>query len=229
MSLLSLNTIDALKPVNGHVLLVGDIWLDQQQLTSYEHTQNFFQSAQSAGLGLALTLQSVQTPCTFVSYVGDDELGGQVSDALTRVGVLGDLLAIKEWATYTNALDFMPKAESGTDTPAVTNMRRHKDEKIVPIDGFSEYQAHLQNRTEKYLLNASVLVVVDLDLGCIAEPRALNFVAKQQGVPIVAVVSEQARSRYEGFEFIVAATDVDLLVNVANHVAAFVAATGQNQ
>ena len=227
MSLLSLNTIAALTPANGHVLVVGDIWLNQQQLNSRDHTQSFFQSAESAGLGLALTLHSAQTPCTLVSYVGDDALGGQVSDALANAGVLGDLLAIKEWATYTNALDFVDKTEA--DAPAVTNMRRHKDEKIIPIDGFSEYQAHLQNRTEKYLLNASVIVVVDLDLGCIAEPRALNFVAKQRGVPIVAVVCEQARSRYEGFEFIIAANDVDLLVKVANHVAGFFAATGQNQ
>ena len=228
MSLLSLNTIDALTPTNGHILVVGDIWLDQQQLTIRNQAQGFFQSAQSAGLGLALTLHSAQTPCTFVSYVGDDNLGSQVSDALANAGVLGDLLAIKEWATYTNALNFVDKREEG-DPPEDANMRRHKDEKVIPIDGFSEYQAHLQNRTEKYLLNASVIVVVDLDLGCIAEPRALNFVAEQRGVPIIAVVSEQARSRYEGFEFVVAATDADLLVIVANHVAGFAAATGQNQ
>ena len=228
MSLLSLNTIDALTPTNGHVLVVGDIWLDQQQLTSRNQAETFFHSCQSAGLGFALTLHSAQTPCTFVSYVGDDYLGSQVSEALADAGVLGDLLAIKKWATYTNALDFVDKTDEA-DAPAVANMRRHKDEKIIPIDGFSEYQAHLQNRTEKYLLNASVIVVVDLDLGCIAEPRALNFVAKQRGVPIIAVVSEQVRSRYEGFEFILPTTDPDLLVNVANHVAGFVAVTGQIQ
>ena len=229
MSLLSLNTIDALSPANGHVLVVGDIWLDQQQLSGPNQAQEFFQSAQSAGLGLALALQTLQTPCTFVSYVGDDNLGGQIRDTLANAEVLGDLLAIKEWATYTNALDFVDKTEGGADTPAIANMRRHKDEKIIPIDGFSEYQAHLQNRTEKYLLNAAAIVVVDLDLGCIAEPRALNFVAKQRGVPIVAVVCEQALPRYEGFDFIVAASDANLLASVANHVTGFVAATGQNQ
>lgn len=228
MSLLSLNTIDALTPANGHVLVVGDIWLDQRQLTGRSQVQNFFHSGQSAGLGLALTLHSEKTPCTFVSYVGDDDLGSQVSDTLLNAGVLGDLLAIKEWATYTNALDFVDNTDKA-GAPAVANMRRHKDEKIIPIDGFSEYQAHLQNRTEKYLLNASVIVVVDLDLGCIAEPRALNFVAKQRGVPIVAVVSEQAQPRYEGYEFVLSANDADLSVHVANHVAGFVAATGQNQ
>lgn len=228
MSLLSLNTIDALTPANGHVLVVGDIWLDQRQLTGRSQAQNFFHSGQSAGLGLALTLHSEKTPCTFVSYVGDDDLGSQVSDTLLNAGVLGDLLAIKEWATYTNALDFVDNTDKA-GAPAVANMRRHKDEKIIPIDGFSEYQAHLQNRTEKYLLNASVIVVVDLDLGCIAEPRALNFVAKQRGVPIVAVVSEQAQPRYEGYEFVLSANDADLSVHVANHVAGFVAATGQNQ
>ena len=228
MSLLSLNTIDALTPANGHVLVVGDIWLDQRQLTGRSQVQNFFHSGQSAGLGLALTLHSEKTPCTFVSYVGDDDLGSQVSDTLLNAGVLGDLLAIKEWATYTNALDFVDNTDKAGAT-AVANMRRHKDEKIIPIDGFSEYQAHLQNRTEKYLLNASVIVVVDLDLGCIAEPRALNFVAKQRGVPIVAVVSEQAQPRYEGYEFVLSANDADLSVHVANHVAGFVAATGQNQ
>ncbi len=164
MSLLSLNTIDALSPANGHVLVVGDIWLDQQQLSSPNQAQEFFQSAQSAGLGLALALHTLQTPCTFVSYVGDDNLGGQIRDTLANAEVLGDLLAIKEWATYTNALDFVDKTDEA-DAPAVANIRRHKDEKIIPIDGFSEYQAHLQNRSEKYLLNASVIVVVDLDLG----------------------------------------------------------------
>ena len=229
MSLLSLNTIDALSPANGHVLVVGDIWLDHQQLSSPNLAQEFFQSAQSAGLGLALALHTLQTPCTFVSYVGDDNLGGQVSGALAQAGVLGDLLAIKEWATYTNALNFVATADGEPSAPIIANMRRHKDEKIIPIDGLSEYQAHLQNRTEKYLLNASAIVVVDLDLGCIAEPRALNFVAKQRGVPIVAVVGEHALSRYEGFDFIVAATDAGLLAKVANHVASFLAATGQNQ
>ena len=227
MSLLSLNTIDALAPTNGHILVVGDIWLDHAQLSNRDRAQNLFQSPQSAGLGLALALQSASTPCTFVSYVGNDGLGDLVHDALVNAGVLCDLLAIKEWATYTSALDFVDKAE--VDTPAIANMRRHKDEKIIPIDGFSEYQAHLQNRSEKYLLNAGALVVVDLDLGCIAEPRALNFVAKQRGVPIVAVVGEQARSRYKDFDLVVSATDADLLNAVANHVRGFVAATGQNQ
>lgn len=217
MSLLSVNSIDVLAPLDGHILVVGDIWLDHQQITSTAQALSFFRSGQNGALTLAITLQAAASACTLVSYVGDDSVGREITQTLAQCGVTADLLAIKNWMTYTSALDFSQKwISEGVSSGGIdrTMLRRHKDEKIIPIEGLSEYQAHLQNRTEKYLLNASALVLVDLDLGCIAEPRALNFAASRSAVPVIAMVNEQARNRYEGFEKIVLSTDSNCVAAV---------------
>ena len=51
---------------------------------------------------------------------------------------------------------------------------------------------------ERYLGNASALVLVDWGLGSIAEPRALIYVARQQGVPSIAIFGSEALAERYG-------------------------------
>ena len=95
MSLLSVNSIDVLAPLDGHILVVGDIWLDHRQITSTSQALSFFQSGQNGALTLAITLQAAASACTLVSYVGDDSVGREITQTLSQCGVTADLLAIK--------------------------------------------------------------------------------------------------------------------------------------
>ena len=130
---------------------------------------------------------------TLLGFVGDDELADAVERPLQAAGVVADLLHIKQWQTFTDTtLTSLASAEDAIDVHG-RRRRRHKDERALPIDGMSEYEAHLQNRAERYMRNASAVVLVDYDLGSIAEPRALVFVANQLGIPCVAALGNQSR------------------------------------
>ena len=129
---------------------------------------------------------------TLVGFVGDDPMADVIDDSMANAGVASDLLHIKSWSTFTSAHQHIGEvADAKLDTDG-RRVRRHKDERALPIDGMSEYESHLQNRVERYLGNASALVLVDWGLGSIAEPRALAYVAGQRGVPSRAVLGPQA-------------------------------------
>jgi hypothetical protein len=112
--------------------------------------------------------------------------------------VASDLLHIKSWSTFTNAYQHIGEVADAKLDADGRRVRRHIDERALPIDGMSEYESHLQNRAERYLGNASALVLVDWGLGSIAEPRALTYVARQQGVPSIAVFGPQALAERYG-------------------------------
>jgi bifunctional ADP-heptose synthase (sugar kinase/adenylyltransferase) len=142
---------------------------------------------------LALGLADAGLGVTLVGFVGDDELAEAIERPLQTAGVVADLLHIKQWQTFTDtALDSLATAEDALDAQG-RRRRRHKDERALPIDGMSEYEAHLQNRAERYMRNAVAVVLVDYDLGSLAEPRALVFVANQLGIPCVAALGSQRR------------------------------------
>ena len=187
-----LNSVQSLSPQEGHVLVAGDIWINQSQCQDLQGSRPDCILHPSAA-GIALGLAEAGLTVTLVGFVGDDELADAIERPLQTAGVASDLLHIKQWQTFTDtALDSLAGAEDARDAQA-RRRRRHKDERALPIDGMSEYEAHLQNRAERYMRNAGAVVFVDYDLGSIAEPRALVFVANQRGVPCIAALGSQRR------------------------------------
>ena len=187
----SLFNVQSLTPVDNHVLVVGDIWIDHLLLATAEPAHCEYLQHSSAA-GLALGLAGAELATTLVGFVGDDPLAAAIETVLLDAGVASDLLHIKAWPTFTSAhLEIADARDAKLDAQG-RRMRRHQDERALPIDGMSEYESHLQNRAERYLGNASALILVDYGLGSIAEPRALAYVAKQRGVPSVAVLGGSA-------------------------------------
>ena len=186
-----LNRVQSLSPQDGHVLVAGDIWIHQDQCHDLHASRpEFLQHASAAGL--ALGLADLGLSVTVLGFVGDDELAHAIERPLEAAGIASDLLHIRQWQTFTDtALDSLARDENELNAQG-RRRRRHKDERVLPIDGMSEYEAHLQNRAERYMRNASAVVLVDYDLGSIAEPRALVYVAKQLGIPCVAVIGNSS-------------------------------------
>jgi len=79
----------------------------------------------------------------------------------------------------------------------------------------SEYQAHLQNRAEKYLASASLAVFADFGLGCVAEPRALAAVAQRHGVSTLAVRGADAAAGYGDMSMVLHWPDDDVFDQVS--------------
>lgn len=187
-----LNSVQSLSPPDRHLLVAGDIWINQSQCHDLQGSRPECVLHPSAA-GLALGLADAGLAVTLLGFVGDDELADAIELPLHAAGVASDLLHIKQWQTFTDtALDSLANADDALDAQG-RRRRRHKDERALPIDGMSEYEAHLQNRAERYMRNAGAVVLVDYDLGSIAEPRALVFVAKQLGIPCLAALGDQRR------------------------------------
>lgn len=186
-----LNSVDALSPEDGHILVVGDLWMDQaecQQLPS--DSRSIFNQCGAALLASDAVEAGYQV--TLAGFVGDDDLADAVEASFASAGVVADLLHIRSWSTFTDAALHITAKVPAEDANGRA-LRRHKDERALPIDGMSEYQAHLQNRAERYLRNASAIVLVDYDLGSIAEPRALTYTASKLNKPCVAMLGYSAQ------------------------------------
>ena len=193
----SLLNVQSLVPGDGHVLLVGDIWIDHQLTLDQTVSRREYLRHNSAA-GLALGLAEAGLAVTLVGFVGDDSMADVIDDSLASAGVASDLLHIKSWSTFTSAHQHIGEVAAAKLDADGRRVRRRKDERALPIDGMSEYESHLQNRAERYLGNASALVLVDWGLGSIAEPRALTYVAKLRGVPSIAVFGPQALTECYG-------------------------------
>ena len=187
----SLLNVQSLVPGDGHVLLVGDIWIDHQLTLDQTVSRREYLRHNSAA-GLALGLAEAGLAVTLVGFVGDDPMADIIDDSMASADVASDLLHIKSWSTFTSAHEYIGEIADAKLDADGRRVRRHKDERALPIDGMSEYESHLQNRVERYLGNASALVLVDWGLGSIAEPRALIYVARQQGVPSIAIFGSRA-------------------------------------
>ncbi len=193
----SLLNVQSLVPGDGHVLVVGDIWIDHQLTLDQTVSRREYLRHNSAA-GLSLGLAEAGLAVTLVGFVGDDSMADVIDDSVASAGVASDLLHIKSWSTFTSAHQQIGEVADAKLDADGRRVRRHKDERALPIDGMSEYESHLQNRAERYLGNASALVLVDWGLGSIAEPRALTYVARQRWVPSIAVFGPQALAERYG-------------------------------
>ena len=193
----SLLNVQSLVPRDGHVLVVGDIWIDHQLAPDQSFSRGEFLRHNSAA-GLALGLAEAELAVTLVGFVGDDAMADIIDDSMASAGVASDLLHIKSWSTFTSAHQHIGEVADAKLDADGRRVRCHKDERALPIDGMSEYESHLQNRAERYLGYASALVLVDWGLGSIAGPRALTYVAKQHDVPSIAIFGPQALAERYG-------------------------------
>ena len=98
----SLLNVQSLTPADGHVLVVGDIWIDDPPLVNADAAHPEYLQHNSAA-GLALGLAGSRLPTTLVGFVGDDALADFTETALADAGVASDLLHIKAWSTFTSA------------------------------------------------------------------------------------------------------------------------------
>ncbi len=193
----SLLNVQSLVPGDGHILVVGDIWIDHQLASDQSFSSREYLRHNSAA-GLALGLAEAELAVTLVGFVGDDPMADIIDDSMASADVASDLLHIKSWSTFTSAHEYIGEIADAKLDADGRRVRRHKDERALPIDGMSEYESHLQNRVERYLGNASALVLVDWGLGSIAEPRALIYVARQQDVPSIATFGSRALAERYG-------------------------------
>ena len=211
----SLLNVQSLVPGDGHVLVVGDIWIDHQLTLDQTVSRREYLRHNSAA-GLSLGLAEAGLAVTLVGFVGDDSMADVIDDSMASAGVASDLLHIKSWSTFTSAYQHIGEVADAKLDADGRRVRRHKDERALPIDGMSEYESHLQNRAERYLGNASALILVDYGLGSIAEPRALAYVAKQRGVPSVAVLGASAAvERHANADQCLDLTQVDFAAGIS--------------
>ena len=73
--------------------------------------------------------------------MGDDELADAIETNFSGAGVAADLLHIRGWSTFTDVALELP-VSAGTEDAGGRALRRHQDERALPINGMSEYQAH---------------------------------------------------------------------------------------
>ena len=193
----SLLNVQSLVPGDGHVLVVGDIWIDHQLTLDQTVSRHEYLRHNSAA-GLSLGLAEAGLAVTLVGFVGDDSMADVIDDSVASAGVASDLLHIKSWSTFTSAHQHIGEVADAKLDADGRRVRRHKDERALPIDGMSEYESHLQNRAERYLGNASALVLVDGGLGGTGEPRALTDAARPHQGQRIAVVGPQALAERYG-------------------------------
>ena len=123
-----LNSVQSLSPPDGHVLVAGDIWINQSQCQDLQGSRPECVRHPSAA-GLALGLADAGLTVTLVGFVGDDELAGAIERPLHAAGVASDLLHIKQWQTFTDtALDSLASGEDAMDAQG-RRRRRHKSQR----------------------------------------------------------------------------------------------------
>ena len=165
--------VDAVDHPDGHLLVVGDIAVMPAT------DDNVIPAAAAQ---VALRLASLEQSCALIGFIGDDRTGITLRNRLHDAGVSLDVLQVTEWRSYVAATPFNP------DEP--------EQQRVLPFNGISEYQAHLQNRVERAVRNASAIVIVDQGFGSLGDARAAIFAAEQVRIPSLVLC---ASARHEGY------------------------------
>ena len=170
--------VDVVNHPDGHVLVVGDV--------AVEPSAN--DAVVPAGAAQAtFLLADLGYTCSLTGFVGSDQAGVALLRSLQARAISTDILAVPQWPTYV-----------ASSQSAVTNQEAvgeaPEQQRVLPFNGMSEYQAHLQNRVERGIRNASRLVVVDQGYGSVGDPPATVFAAAQHQIPsLVLCAPHQAR------------------------------------
>lgn len=181
-----------------HVLVVGDVMLDRYWSGAAERVspeapvpvlqvQNIEERAGGAA-NVALNIVSLGARCTLVGLVGKDEAAAGLSRVMQAAGVECDFLEIDDWPTIVK-LRLVAQQQQ---------LMRADFEDEVPLVGTSERLALLQNKVEKHLASAQVLILEDYDKGALEEPEPLIHAARAAGVPVVVDPKQKPFARYAG-------------------------------
>ena len=165
--------VDAVDHPDGHLLVVGDIAVMPAA------DDNVIPAAAAQ---VALRLASLEQPCALIGFIGDDGTGITLRNRLHTAGVSLDVLQVTEWPSYVAA--------------APLNLDAPEQQRVLPFNGISEYQAHLQNRVERAVRNARAIVIVDQGFGSLGDARAAIFAAEQVRIPSLVLC---ASGRHEGY------------------------------
>ena len=168
-----------------HILVVGDVMLDRYwhgpadrvspeapvPVINVQHTEH----RPGGAANVALNLVSLGAQCTLVGLVGDDEAAAELNKTLTAAGVTCDFVTVPDWPTIVKLRLLAQKQQ----------LMRADFESPVPDLGASERIGTVQNRIEKHLQSAHVMILEDYDKGAIEDPQGLIHAALNASVPVL--------------------------------------------
>ena len=166
--------VDAVDHPDGHILVVGDI-----AVMPAADAKVIPAAAAQVSLRLALFKQQ----SALIGFIGDDERGIVLHNKLRAAGVSLDVLQVTKWPSYV--------------VPAHLEANAPEQQRVLPFNGMSEYQAHLQNRVERAVRNAVGVVIVDQGFGSLGDARAAIFAAEQARIPSLVLCASDRRRGYE--------------------------------
>jgi D-beta-D-heptose 7-phosphate kinase / D-beta-D-heptose 1-phosphate adenosyltransferase len=185
-------------PATGgiHVVVVGDVMLDRYwhgpadrvspeapvPVINVQHTEQ----RPGGAANVALNIVSLGARCTLVGLIGDDEAGEELTTTLTAAGVQCDFVRVPDWPTVVKLRLLAQKQQ----------LIRADFEEEVPAIGASERISVVQNKVEKHLQGADVLILEDYDKGAIEEPQGLIHAALQASVPVLVDPKMKPLSEY---------------------------------
>jgi bifunctional ADP-heptose synthase (sugar kinase/adenylyltransferase) len=172
--------VEVVEHPDGHVLIVGDLAVSHVSAAAVTPV---------AAAQTALVVADLGYSCSLTGFVGDDDAGAVLQQTLQRTAISLDVLMVAQWPTYvaTPETAVMPEEAAG-DTP--------EQQRVLPFNGMSEYQAHLQNRVERGVRNASRLLVIDQGYGSVGDPRATVFAATQCDIPCLVFCAPHQAKHY---------------------------------
>lgn len=172
--------VDVVNHPDGHVLVVGDVAVNPSATDT---------AAPAGAAQVAVLLADLGYACSLTGFVGDDEVGANLLATLQHSAISTDILALAQWPTYVaSSQTAVTDQEAAGATP--------EQQRILPFNGMSEYQAHMQNRVERGVRNASRLVVVDQGYGSVGDPLATVFAATQCQIPSLILCAPHQSKHY---------------------------------
>ena len=179
--------VDAVDHPDGHVLVVGDIAVGSASDGAV---------APAGAAQVAILLSELGHKCSLIGFVGDDKAGVGLLEKLQHAAISPDVLAVPQWSTYAVTSQMaISEQEALGEVP--------EQQRVLPFGGMSEYQAHLQNRVERGIRNARLLVIVDQGYGSVGDPRAAVFAATQCQIPSLVLCAPLQKKNYSKANLVV--------------------------
>jgi D-beta-D-heptose 7-phosphate kinase/D-beta-D-heptose 1-phosphate adenosyltransferase len=183
---------------NIHVVVVGDVMLDRYWHGSADRVSpeapvpvvqvKQTEARPGGAANVALNVVSLGARCTLVGLIGADDAGVELTQRLEAAGVVCDLVTVDDWPTIVKLRMIAQKQQ----------LLRADFEEEIPQTGASERIAQLQNRVEKHLQSASLLVIEDYDKGAIEEPQGLIYAAQRRAVGVLVDPKLKPFAQYRG-------------------------------
>lgn len=180
------------------VLVVGDVMLDRYWSGATDRVSPEapvpvlnvagIEEYPGGAANVALNLVSLGAQCTLIGYVGDDDAGRTLTTTLMSAGVNCDFLVLDDWPTILK-LRLVAQQQQ---------LMRADFEELPAVIGTSERLAQLQNKVEKHLKSAQVMVLQDYDKGVLEDSQALIHAAHGSDVLTVVDPKYKPLASYAG-------------------------------